>query len=36
MEQLAIENGVPKCNSDGSVEDLVAKGYIRTKAEELE
>jgi hypothetical protein len=25
MEQLAIENGVPECSSDGSIEDLVAK-----------
>jgi hypothetical protein len=36
MEQLAVEAGIPECTSDGSVDDLVAKGYIRVEAEEME
>jgi hypothetical protein len=36
MEQLAVEAGIPECTSDGSVDDLVAKGYIRVEVEEME
>jgi hypothetical protein len=36
MEQMAMEVGIQECSSDGSVEDLVATGYIRAEAEELE
>jgi hypothetical protein len=36
MEQFAIEAEILECMDDGPVEDLVAKGYIRTEAEELE
>jgi hypothetical protein len=36
MEQLAVEVGIPECTSDGSVDNLVAKGYIRAEAEEME
>jgi hypothetical protein len=36
MEQLAKEAGIPECTNDGSIEDLVAKGYMRTEAMELE
>jgi hypothetical protein len=36
MEQLAVEAGIPECTSDGSVDDLMAKGYIRAEAEEME
>jgi hypothetical protein len=36
MEQLAVEEGLPKCMNDGPTEDLVAMGYKQAKAEELE
>jgi hypothetical protein len=36
MEQLAIEAGTPECHSDGPVEDLVTKGYLRNEVVELE
>jgi hypothetical protein len=36
IEEFAIEAETPECMDDGPVEDLVAKGYIRTEAEELE
>jgi hypothetical protein len=35
LEQLAIEVGTPKCNNNGSMEDVVIKKYIRTKTKEL-
>jgi hypothetical protein len=36
MEQLAKEAGTLECTVDGSIEDLVARGYMRTEAKELE
>jgi hypothetical protein len=36
MEQLAAEEGLPECKTDGPTEDLVAMGYIQEEAEELE
>jgi hypothetical protein len=36
MEQLAAEEGLPECRTDGPTEDLVAMGYIQEEAEELE
>jgi hypothetical protein len=36
VEQLAAEVGISECTSDGSVDDLVDKGYIRVEAEEME
>jgi hypothetical protein len=36
MEQLIVEDGILECTSDESVDDLVAKGYIRAEAEEME
>jgi hypothetical protein len=35
MEQIAKEIGIPECIEDGSIEDLVAKGYMQTEAKEL-
>jgi hypothetical protein len=36
MEQLAVEAGTPECMTDGPTEDLVAMGYLRDEAEELQ
>jgi hypothetical protein len=36
MEQMAVEEGLPKCMTDGPTEDLVAMGYMRIEADELE
>jgi hypothetical protein len=36
MEQLAAEEGLPECMTDGPTEDLVAMGYRQDEAEELE
>jgi hypothetical protein len=36
MEQIAREAEIPECTSEGSIEDLVAKGYLRHEVEERE
>ena len=36
MEQLAAEEGLPKCITNGPTEDLVAMGYKQEEVEELE